>query len=80
MRVCRLNSHSKYDLKVHLIWMLKYRKQVSGQVAERKEQEGETVDDGRFRICGTVPARVQRDAVRPPAVGYEGLALLQCRQ
>jgi hypothetical protein len=81
MRSCRLNSPSKYDLKVHLIWIPKYRKHVSGQVAERtEEQEGETVDDGRFQICGTVPARVQRDAVRPPAVGYEGLALLQCRQ
>ena len=36
MRSYRLNSHSKYDLKVHLIWIPKYRKRVlTGQVAER---------------------------------------------
>jgi len=36
MRNYRLNSHSKYDLKVHLIWIPKYRKRVlTGQVAER---------------------------------------------
>lgn len=53
MRSYRLNSHSKYDLKVHLIWIPKYRKRVlTGQVAERTEEhEGETVDDGRFQIC-----------------------------
>ena len=32
----RHNSHSKYDLKVHLIWIPKYRKRVLvGKVAER---------------------------------------------
>jgi putative transposase len=36
MRSYRLNTHSKYDLKVHLIWIPKYRKRVlTGQVAER---------------------------------------------
>lgn len=36
MRSYRLNSHSKNDLKVHLIWIPKYRKRVLvGQVAER---------------------------------------------
>jgi putative transposase len=36
MRSYRLNSHSKYDLKVHLIWIPKYRKRVlTSQVAER---------------------------------------------
>ncbi len=36
MRSDRKNSHSKYDLKVHLIWIPKYRKRVlTGKVAER---------------------------------------------
>ena len=36
MRSYRHNSHSKYDLKVHLIWIPKYRKRVLiGKVAER---------------------------------------------
>ena len=36
MRRYRTNSHSKYDLKVHLIWVPKYRKRVlTGTVAER---------------------------------------------
>ena len=36
MRQYRQNSHSKYDLKVHLIWIPKYRKRILvGQVAER---------------------------------------------
>ena len=36
MRSYRRNSHSKYDLKVHLIWIPKYRKRVLiGKVAER---------------------------------------------
>jgi putative transposase len=36
MRSYRLNSDSKYDLKVHLIWIPKYRKRVlTGQIAER---------------------------------------------
>ena len=36
MRRYRHNSHSKYDLKVHLIWIPKYRKRVlTGKVAER---------------------------------------------
>ena len=36
MRRYRTNSHSKYDLKVHLIWVPKYRKRVlTGAVAER---------------------------------------------
>ncbi|MED7788555.1 IS200/IS605 family transposase [Francisella sp. 19X1-34] len=36
MRSYRNNSHSKYDLKVHLIWIPKYRKRVlTGKVAER---------------------------------------------
>ena len=36
MRQYRTNSHSKYDLKVHLIWIAKYRKRVlTGKVAER---------------------------------------------
>ena len=36
MRAYRVNSHSKYDLKVHLIWIPKYRKRVLvGNVAER---------------------------------------------
>ena len=36
MRSYRTNSHSKYDLKVHLIWIPKYRKRIlTGQVAER---------------------------------------------
>ena len=36
MRSYRKNSHSKYDLKVHLIWIPKYRKRVlTGKVAER---------------------------------------------
>lgn len=36
MRNYRTNAHSKYDLKVHLIWIPKYRKRVlSGQVSVR---------------------------------------------
>ena len=36
MRTYRTNSHSKYDMKVHLIWIPKYRKRVLlGKVAER---------------------------------------------
>ena len=36
MRSYRTNCHSKYDLKVHLIWIPKYRKRVlTGKVAER---------------------------------------------
>ena len=36
MRSYRTNAHSKYDLKVHLIWIPKYRKRVlTGQTAER---------------------------------------------
>lgn len=36
MRSYRKNCHSKYDLKVHLIWIPKYRKRVLvGNVAER---------------------------------------------
>ncbi len=36
MRSYRKNSHSKYDLKVHLVWIPKYRKRVlTGKVAER---------------------------------------------
>jgi putative transposase len=36
MRRYRQGSHSKYDLKVHLIWVPKYRKRVlRGQVAMR---------------------------------------------
>lgn len=36
MRSYRKNSHSKHDLKVHLIWIPKYRKRVLvGKVAER---------------------------------------------
>ena len=36
MRNYRTNCHSKYDLKVHLIWIPKYRKRVLlGKVAER---------------------------------------------
>ena len=36
MRKYRQNSHSKYDLKVHLVWIPKYRKRaLVGQVAER---------------------------------------------
>ena len=36
MRRYRTNSHSKYDLKVHLIWVPKYRKRIlTGTVAER---------------------------------------------
>ena len=36
MRSYRTNCHSKYDLKVHLIWVPKYRKRVLlGKVAER---------------------------------------------
>ena len=36
MRRYRTNSHSKYDLKVHLIWVPKYRKRIlTGAVAER---------------------------------------------
>lgn len=36
MRNYRKNCHSKYDLKVHLIWIPKYRKRVlTGRVAER---------------------------------------------
>ncbi len=36
MRSYRSNSHSKYDLKVHLIWIPKYRKRIlTGKVAER---------------------------------------------
>ena len=36
IRSYRTNSHSKYDLKVHLIWIPKYRKRVLvGPVAER---------------------------------------------
>ena len=36
MRSYRKNSHSKYDLKAHLIWIPKYRKRVlTGKVAER---------------------------------------------
>ena len=36
MRRYRTNSHSQYELKVHLIWVPKYRKRVlTGAVAER---------------------------------------------
>ena len=28
MRSYRTNSHSKYDLKVHLLWIPKYRKRI----------------------------------------------------
>jgi putative transposase len=36
MRSYRSNSHSKYDLKVHLIWIPKYRKRIlTGKLAER---------------------------------------------
>lgn len=36
MRNYKANSHSKHDLKVHLIWIPKYRKKVLlGKVAER---------------------------------------------
>ncbi len=36
MRNYRSNSHSKYDLKVHLIWIPKYRKRcLTGEIAER---------------------------------------------
>jgi putative transposase len=36
MRSYRHNSHSKYDLKVHLIWIPKYRKRIlTGKLAER---------------------------------------------
>ena len=36
MRRYRLGSHSKYDLKVHLVWFPKYRKRVlTGVVATR---------------------------------------------
>ena len=36
MRRYRLGSHAKYDLKVHLVWVPKYRKRVlSGPVAVR---------------------------------------------
>ena len=36
MRSYRTNCHSKYDLKVHLIWIPKYRKRVLiGKVADR---------------------------------------------
>ena len=36
VRAYRKNSHSKYDLKVHLIWIPKYRKRVlTGKVAEK---------------------------------------------
>ncbi|MCB1832352.1 MAG: IS200/IS605 family transposase [Geminicoccaceae bacterium] len=36
MRGYRTNAHSKYDLKVHLIWVPKYRKRVlTGQVSMR---------------------------------------------
>ena len=36
MRSYRTNSHSKYDLKVHLVWIPKYRKRIlTGKVAER---------------------------------------------
>ncbi|MDZ5762608.1 IS200/IS605 family transposase domain protein [Candidatus Cyrtobacter comes] len=35
-RIYRKNSHSKYDLKAHLVWIPKYRKRVLvGKVAER---------------------------------------------
>uniref|UniRef100_UPI003977F45D transposase n=1 Tax=Rickettsia endosymbiont of Urophora cardui TaxID=3066265 RepID=UPI003977F45D len=36
MRSYRKNSHSQYDLKVHIIWIPKYRKRaLVGKVAER---------------------------------------------
>ena len=36
MRSYRTNSHSKYDLKVHIVWVPKYRKRIlTGKVAER---------------------------------------------
>ena len=36
MRYYRIGAHTKHDLKVHLVWILKYRKQVlTGQVAIR---------------------------------------------
>lgn len=36
MRQYRVGAHSKYDLKVHLVWVPKYRKKVlTGQVAVR---------------------------------------------
>ena len=36
MRSYRTSSHSKYDLKVHIVWVPKYRKRILiGKVAER---------------------------------------------
>ena len=36
MRRYRTSSHSQYDLKVHLVWIPKYRKRIlTGKVAER---------------------------------------------
>ncbi|MGH6846792.1 MAG: transposase, partial [Methylocella sp.] len=36
MRRYRLGSHAKYDLKVHLVWVPKYRKRMlTGPVAVR---------------------------------------------
>ncbi|MDR2832010.1 MAG: IS200/IS605 family transposase [Rickettsiales bacterium] len=36
MRRYRYNAHSKYDMKVHLVWIPKYRKRVlMGQIAVR---------------------------------------------
>jgi len=39
MRRYRYNAHSKYDMKVHLVWIPKYRKRVLiGQIAVRTRE------------------------------------------
>jgi len=36
MRRCQLGAHTKHDLKVHLVWIPKYRKKVlTGEIAIR---------------------------------------------
>ncbi|WP_173400504.1 hypothetical protein [Rickettsia tamurae] len=54
MRSYRKNSHSQYDLKVHLIWIPKYRKRVLIGKHYIDEQEGEPVNDDRFLIDSTL--------------------------
>ena len=46
----RLGSHAKYDLKVHLVWVLKYRKRVLTGPVVVHTRGLLRQDDGRFQI------------------------------
>jgi putative transposase len=59
MRSYRTNSHSKYDLKVHLIWIPKYRKRIlTGKLAERTRDLLRQIcaDHDAYIISGKVAA------------------------